>query len=89
MQVFDAATVKTEALKKAFVSMEETKASIKRVLETIEHGKKNEATAENPSLLTADEVKYGATLTSINGGTCTPSILKFALLGFLRGLGAF
>ena len=72
MQVFDAATVKTEALKKAFVSMEETKASIKRVLETIEHGKKNEATAENPSLLTADEVKHGATPRGGNDGTCTP-----------------
>ena len=57
LQVFDAAAAKTEALKKAFTNMQETKATVKRVLETIEHGKKNEATAENPSLLTADEVK--------------------------------
>ena len=56
-QVFEAATVKTEAIKKANSSMAEAKAAVKRVLETIEHGKKNEVTSENPSIQAADEVR--------------------------------
>ena len=37
--------------------MAEAKAAVKRVLETIEHGKKNEVTSENPSIHKADEVR--------------------------------
>jgi hypothetical protein len=49
--------VKTEAIKKANSSMDEARAAVKRVLETIEHGKKNEVTAENPSINAADKVR--------------------------------
>ena len=55
-QVFDAASTKMESVKQAMSSMAEAKAAIKRVLETIEHGKNNELTAENPALQSADEV---------------------------------
>jgi hypothetical protein len=55
-QVFEAASVKSEAVKQANASMAEAKAAVKRVLETIEHGTKNELTAGNPALEAADEV---------------------------------
>jgi len=57
IQVFEAATVKTEAIKRANSSMFEAKAAVKRVLETIEQGKKNELTSENPSIEAADKVQ--------------------------------
>ena len=55
-QVFEAASSKTEAIKQATSSMTEAKAAVKRVLETIEQGKKNEVTAQNIALQAADEV---------------------------------
>ena len=55
-QVFEAASSKTEALKQANSTMTEAKAAVKRVLETIELGKKSEITAQNIALQAADEV---------------------------------
>ncbi len=49
--------MKTEAIKRANSSMFEAKAAVKRVLETIEQGKKNELTSENPSIEAADKVQ--------------------------------
>jgi hypothetical protein len=48
--------VKTDAIKAATNSMAEAKAAVKRVLETIEHGQKNDLTSENPAIKSADEV---------------------------------
>ncbi len=44
--------------------MAEAKAAVKRVLETIEQGKKNELTAQNPALQAADEVLQISVLNS-------------------------
>ena len=48
--------MKADAIKAANTSMAEAKAAVKRVLETIEQGMKNNLTTENPAIKSADEV---------------------------------
>lgn len=55
MKVFEAATIKSDALKFAEMKEKEAIASINNVLESIDAGRKNKATATNPQLIVAEE----------------------------------
>lgn len=55
MKVFEAATIKSDALKFAEIKEKEAIASINNVLESIDAGRKNKATATNPQLIVAEE----------------------------------
>jgi len=55
LKVFEAATIKSDALKFAEIKEKEAIASINNVLESIDAGRKNKATATNPQLIVAEE----------------------------------